>query len=124
MPNTSKTSSMPNTSKTSSMPNASKTTSMPKVSKFFAAFKDCYAMAQEIEEMNKSKIESLMKRLCILRKQNERLREKNCKLREQYKRLLCEYNKLCKEVHDDSCSSSSEDELKDCKDDKDICSVM
>ena len=34
------------------------------------------------------------------------------------------YNKLASEVHDDSCSSESEDELKDCKDDKDICSVM
>ena len=98
-----------------------KVESCPKVMKFFAAFKECHAMAQEIEvrkfgipltidtssnffenyvslfinifsskEMNKTKIEELMKRLCILRKQNERLREKNCTLREQYKRLLCE----------------------------------
>merc|ERR1712018_650577 len=66
----------------------------PKVTKFFSAFKECYAMAQEVEEMNKAKLEDLMTRLCILRKQNDRLREKNCKLREQYKRLLCEYNKV------------------------------
>merc|ERR1719245_2345398 len=96
----------------------------PQVTKFLSAFKKCYAMAQEIEEMNKTKLEDLMTRLCILRKQNDRLREKNCKLREQYKRLLCEYNKVATEVHNDSCSDESEDELKDCEDDTDICSVM
>jgi hypothetical protein len=95
-----------------------------KVEQFFKDFHELFKAAQEIEVMNKTKLEAVLKRLCILRQQNEKLRNKNCTLREQYKRLLCEYNKLAAEVHDDSCSSESEDELKDCKDDKDICSVM
>merc|ERR1712141_362217 len=92
--------------------------------KFFTDFEELFALAKEVQEINISKIEALMKRVCILRNQNNRLREKNCTLRAQYKRLLKEYNILATEVHDDSCSSESEDELKGECDDKDVCTLM